>query len=243
MAFISITLRANATSSSDGEYSALTIFTCPGWMQPAPSKPKRRDLRTIARNLSQSLKSATVPMKPSGITPAARAAMIIRCLGCSSTSSSGSMSQFRAKSSPPMFIATTRGQARGISSMRRKASGVSIMVMNFVCPTFMPRFSSSSLTSSSSNRTCEALSALVMARPSTSGQIECSMSRTASDSGWLMRTTTSEPPCRTRAAFFSTRVRAVAFSPGGTASSRSSWITSAARVCALSTNFSTLTGT
>ena len=69
------------------------------------------------------------------------------------------------------------------------------------------------------------------------------MSRTASESGWLMRTTTSAPPRRTRAAFFSTSVRAFSFSAGGTASSRSSWSTSAPRVCALSTNFSTLTGT
>ena len=103
-------------------------------MQPAPSKPKRRERRTIARNFSQSPKPATVPMKPIGITPAARAAMIMRCFGCSSTSSSGCMSQSSAKSSPPMFIATTRGLARGISSMRPNASAVSIIVMNFVWP-------------------------------------------------------------------------------------------------------------
>ncbi|MNC86142.1 hypothetical protein D3C83_17800 [compost metagenome] len=122
-------------------------------MQPAPSKPKRRERRTIWRKRSQSLKSATVPMKPSGITRAARAAMIMRCLGCSSTSSSGCIAQSSAKSSPPIFIAATRGLARGISSMRLNASAVSIMVMKRVCPTFMPRFSSRSLTSSSSSFT------------------------------------------------------------------------------------------
>jgi hypothetical protein len=38
-------------------------------------------------------------------------------------------------------------------------------------------------------------------------------------------------------------VRARSFSAGGTLSSTSSWITSAPRVCALSTYLSTLTGT
>ena len=37
-----------------------------------------------------------------------------------------------------MFIATTRGLARGISSMREKASAVSIMTRNLVWPAVMP---------------------------------------------------------------------------------------------------------
>ena len=123
---------------------------------------------------------------------------------------------------PPMLVATMRGEARSISRILKNASGVSIMVMNLVWPTVMPRFSSSSLTSSSSNCTCDAPPTLVQASASTSGQIECSMSRTACDSGWLKRTTTSAPPRRTRAAAFSMSLRAAAFSEGGTLSSRSS---------------------
>src|SRR5688500_13411945 len=107
----------------------------------------------------------------------------------------------------------------------------------------MPRFSSISVTSSSRSLTCEALSTFVTAMPFTSGVTACSRSRTASESGRLIRTTTSAPPRFTRAGAFSTSVRARSFSEGGTLSSRSSWITSAPRVCALSTYFSTFTGT
>ena len=58
-----------------------------------------------------------------------------------------------------------------------------------------------------------------------------------------MRTTTSPPPRRTRFAAAGTSLRAASFSEAGTLSSRSSWMQSAPRVWALSTYFSTLTGT
>src|SRR5271154_2652579 len=58
-----------------------------------------------------------------------------------------------------------------------------------------------------------------------------------------MRTTTSPPPRRTRFAAAGTSLRAASFSEAGTLSSRSSWMQSAPRMWALSTYFSTLTGT
>ena len=76
------------------------------------------------------------------------------------------------------------------------------------------------------------------------GMIECSRSRTASESGRLMRTTTSAPPRRTRAAAFSTSVRALLLLRAAARCPRDrAGCTSAPRVCALSTYFSTLTGT
>src|SRR6185503_15942024 len=79
--------------------------------------------------------------------------------------------------------------------------------------------------------------------PSTSGPTQNSRSLNAISSGLLMRTTTSAPARRTRLAAPCTSLRAFSFSAAGTLSSRSSWMQSAPRVCALSTYFSTLTGT
>ena len=50
-----------------------------------------------------------------------------------------------AKSSPPSVSATMRGSALAISGMRNQASAVSIIAVNFVVPTAMPRSASSSL--------------------------------------------------------------------------------------------------
>ena len=52
-------------------------------------------------------------MNPSGMMPALLAAKIICCFGISSVSSVGSMPVSSAKSSPPIFIAASRGLARG----------------------------------------------------------------------------------------------------------------------------------
>ena len=68
---------------------------------------------------SRSLKSATVPMKPSGRMPAARAAMIIVCFGACSVSPIGSMPTDSAKSSAPSDKATSRGVALAISRTRK----------------------------------------------------------------------------------------------------------------------------
>ena len=73
-------------------------------------------------------------MKPSGMMPAARAAKIICCLGMSSVASLGSMPVSSAKSSPPMFIAASRGLAAAIAGIWKNAAGDSIMAINRVCP-------------------------------------------------------------------------------------------------------------
>ena len=57
-----------------------------------------------------------------------------------------------AKSSPPSVSATMRSLALAISGMRKKASAVSIIAMNFVWPAAMPRSASSSLTTSATRR-------------------------------------------------------------------------------------------
>ena len=59
----------------------------------------------------------TLPSVPSGITPAARAAITICCLGISITSSFGAKPQSSAKSSLPRLKATTRGEARTIAAI------------------------------------------------------------------------------------------------------------------------------
>ncbi len=64
------------------------------------------------------------------------------------------------------------------------------------------------------------------------GPTAASMSRTASESGRLIRTTTSAPARATRSAADWTSVRARAFSSGGTLSCRSRMIASAPRVAA-----------
>ncbi len=92
-------------------------------------------------------------MKPSGITPAARAAIASCCLGRNKPSASGSMPTDSAKSSPPSVIATTRRSAPAISGMRKNAAAVSIITVNCVMPTGMPRSASSSLTTSATSRT------------------------------------------------------------------------------------------
>ena len=40
-------------------------LTCPGWMQPAPMKPKRREPRTMAWKAGQSPEPARLAVKPS----------------------------------------------------------------------------------------------------------------------------------------------------------------------------------
>src|SRR5687767_1402080 len=79
--------------------------------------------------------------------------------------------------------------------------------------------------------------------PSTFTSIQNSKSLNAASNGLLMRTTTSAPPRRTLAAAAGTIRRAASFCAAGTLSSRSSWMQSAPRVCALATYFSTFTGT
>ncbi len=117
------------------------------------------------------------------------------------------------------------------------------MAMKRVWPGARPRFVSSFATISSRRRKCVASSTLGTWIAFTSGPIAASRSRGAMESGRLMRTATSAPPRRTRAAARATRLRARSFSAAGTLSSRSSRMQSAPRVCAFSTYFSTFTGT
>ena len=82
-------------------------------------------------------------MKPSGMMPALRAAKIICCFGISSVSSVGSMPVSSAKSSPPMFIAASRGLAAAMAGMRKNAAGDSIIAISRMRPRRRPRFVSS----------------------------------------------------------------------------------------------------
>src|SRR4051794_19705943 len=209
----------------------------------APTKPSRRERRTVSRNPSRSLKSATVPTNPIGMIPAPRAAKTQVCFGMNSPSASGSMPTDSAKSSAPRFSATRRGWARAISAMRKKADAVSTIASIFVVPTRMPRSASSSSMISATSWTCSALSALGSAIACTPGPITASRSRTVMRIGRLTRTTTSAPPRDTVAAASGTRVRARSFSEAATASSRSRIIASAPRLAAPSTNRYAVTGT
>ena len=60
-------------------------------MTEAPTKPRRRERRIVARKPSRSWNSATVPIKPIGMMPAARAAKTQSCFGMNSPSASGNM--------------------------------------------------------------------------------------------------------------------------------------------------------
>ena len=206
-------------------------------------KPKRRERRIVERNPSRSWNSAIEPIKPSGMMPAARAAITAICFGIDSASGTGAMPAEVAKSSAPRLSAQSRRWARAISARRKKAPAVSTIAINRVVPGATPRSASTSSTISAMSRTCSALSVFGSASASTRGPTAASISRTARRNGRLVRTTTSAPPRDTISAASGKRVRALSFSEAATLSSRSRIIASAPRRAAPSRKRRRVTGT